>query len=105
MEEVKKITAATLRNWLQQGIPLSVIDIRPLTQRMDAMIPGSLHINAYDQLKQNDVTALDSLHLDKSIPVVTYCAGGGLSVAAAALLQTKGYTAYSLEGGMNAWNN
>lgn len=105
MHEVNIITPATLRNWLQQGIPVSVLDIRPLTQRVETMIPGSLHINAYDQLKQNDVTALDNLHLDKSIPVVVYCAGGGLSVTAAALLQTKGYTTYTLEGGMNAWNN
>lgn len=42
--------------------------------------------------------------LDKSKPVYVYCLSGGRSDAAANWLSENGFKAYSLAGGINAWN-
>ena len=47
---------------------------------------------------------MDDLNIDKNNPVVTVCARGRLSQVAAKILSENGYDAYSLEGGMKAWN-
>jgi len=41
--------------------------------------------------------------LDKNKPVYTYCLSGARSNAAAHWLRQKGFTAYNLIGGINAW--
>jgi rhodanese-related sulfurtransferase len=41
--------------------------------------------------------------LDKSKPVYTYCLSGVRSAAATNWLRQKGFTAYNLSGGINAW--
>ena len=51
MESVKTIDAHTLNAWLSSGQPISLLDIRPMKERMEWRIPQSLHIDAYDQLK------------------------------------------------------
>ncbi len=104
MAEAKIIDSNTLRNWLEVGQPVSILDIRPLAERTEWQIPNSIHFNAYDKLKQNDLEAFNGLHLDKSIPVVTFCAGGELSLVAAELLTMQGYDTYSLQGGMKGWS-
>jgi glyoxylase-like metal-dependent hydrolase (beta-lactamase superfamily II)/rhodanese-related sulfurtransferase len=104
MSEVKTIDTNTLRNWLETGQPVSVLDIRSLAERAEWQIPNSIHFNAYDKLKQNDFEAFNGLYLDKTIPVVTFCAGGKLSLVAAKLLQAQGYDAYSLDAGMRGWS-
>ncbi len=104
MTEIKTIHANTLRNWLELGQPVNVLDIRPMNERSEWFIPSSIHVNAYDKLKNNDVEAFKGLHLDKNVPVVTFCAGGRMSLTAAKLLAIQGYDTYSLEGGMKAWS-
>ncbi len=104
MDAIKKIDSNTLRNWLEAGTPVSILDIRPINERAEWFIPQSIYFNAYDKLKINDKTALQGLHLDKSIPVVAMCAGGKTSLIAAELLQNQGYNAYSLDGGMKGWS-
>ena len=104
MAEIKTINANTLRNWLELGQPVNVLDIRPMSERSEWFIPQSLHFNAYDKLKNNNFEAFNGLHLDKSVPVVTFCAGGRMSLVAAKLLQIQGYDTYSLEGGIKAWS-
>ncbi len=104
MKEIKTIHANTLRNWLEIGQPVNVLDIRPMNERLEWFIPTSIHVNAYDKLKNNDFEALKNLYLDKSVPVVTFCAGGRMSLVAAKLLDLQGYDVYSLEGGLKAWS-
>ncbi|MEO7047516.1 MAG: thioredoxin domain-containing protein [Ferruginibacter sp.] len=43
--------------------------------------------------------------LDKSKTVYTYCLSGARSGAATDWLRENGFTAYNLEGGINAWRN
>jgi glyoxylase-like metal-dependent hydrolase (beta-lactamase superfamily II)/rhodanese-related sulfurtransferase len=104
MEGTKEISTNTLRNWLDTGKPVSILDIRPTNERMEWFVPASIHFNAYDKLKANKADALQGLHLDKTIPVVTICAGGRVSLIAAGLLREQGFEAYSLQGGMKAWS-
>lgn len=104
MENVKLICPATLKSWLETGTKVSILDIRPASQRPESSISGSIYIDVYDKLKQNDSSVFDNLHLDKSVPVVTFCGGGKASMIAAEMLSLKGYDAFSLEGGLTEWN-
>ena len=104
IEIIQTIDAATLRNWLETRKPVNVLDIRPIQERTEWFIPRSIYFNAYDKLKANDPDALQGLHLDKSVPVVTICAGGKTSLIAAGLLNKQGFKAYSLRDGMKGWS-
>ena len=98
------IDVDTLRIWQQEGKPVTVLDVRPASERAEWAIPGSIHIDAYDALQAHDPHALAHLTLPENIPVVTVCAAGKTSLLAAALLQAQGIQAFSLEGGMKAWS-
>ena len=104
MESIKQIGTNTLRTWLEEGKEVSILDIRPIEERTEWFIPGSIYLNAYDKLKANNRDALQGLHLDKTVPVVAICAGGKTSMIAAGLLQEQGFEAYSLLGGMKGWS-
>jgi len=99
-----KIDISTLSSWLESNRPVTVLDVRPRSEREEWAIPGSIHADVYDRLKANDLNAFDKIALDKSMPVVTVCTAGKTSLKAAALLKEKGFEVYSLAGGMKAWN-
>ena len=101
---MKTIDVETLRTWLEEGRPVTVLDIRPVQERVEWSIPGSMHVDAYDALKANDPKALAGVAFPGDTPVVTVCAAGKTSLLAAQQLQTRGIEALSLEGGMNAWS-
>jgi len=90
---VNTIDTHTLTGWLAEDKEVTVLDIRPDSERKEWYIPKSIHINVYDKLKSGDKLALDSLMIDADLPVVTVCAGGNLSLVAAEILSAKGYDA------------
>ena len=92
-----------LSSWLKEKRPVTILDIRPLQEREENSIPGSVHANVYDKLKANDPTAFDDIELPSDHSIVTVCGGGKLSITAAEKLKNKGYKAFSLIGGMKAW--
>ncbi len=98
------IDVETLRRWLEEGVPVTVLDVRPAAERVEWSIPGSIHLNAYEALKANDPKALANAQLPDDRPVVTVCAAGKTSLVAAELLRAQGLEALSLEGGMKAWS-
>ena len=104
MKSVREIDTNTLRTWLETGKEVSILDIRPIQERTEWFIPGSVYYNAYDKLKANNPNALQGLHLDKTIPIITICAGGKTSLIAAEQLNEQGFEAYSLQGGMKGWS-
>jgi glyoxylase-like metal-dependent hydrolase (beta-lactamase superfamily II)/rhodanese-related sulfurtransferase len=104
MAQTKTIDTKTLRDWLETGKEVSIIDIRPIQERAEWHIPQSIHINAYDKVKANDKNAFQGLHLEKEIPVVVVCAGGKTSLIGAEILQNQGFDTYSLEGGIRGWS-
>jgi glyoxylase-like metal-dependent hydrolase (beta-lactamase superfamily II)/rhodanese-related sulfurtransferase len=104
MRKTPTIDANTLQNWLASGKKINVVDIRPMREWSEWYIPGSVYFDAYEKLKAKDSSALERLHIDKSVPVITVCAAGKTSSIAAELLSDKGYEAYSLKDGMKGWS-
>ena len=102
--EHREINTTTLREWLDTGKEVNILDVRPSHEREEWFIPGSIHVDAYHELKKNNPNSIKSIELDKSFPVVTVCAAGKTSLIAADLLQKEGYEAYSLQGGMKSWS-
>jgi glyoxylase-like metal-dependent hydrolase (beta-lactamase superfamily II)/rhodanese-related sulfurtransferase len=100
----RDIDAETLRGWMEEGRPLTVLDVRPSEQRAEWSIPGSLHADVYEAIKAGDTGALRALNLPEGIPVVTVCAMGRTSSRAADMLAQSGMQAHSLSGGMQAWS-
>jgi glyoxylase-like metal-dependent hydrolase (beta-lactamase superfamily II)/rhodanese-related sulfurtransferase len=98
------IDVETLRRWLEEGRPVTVLDVRPAAERGEWAIPGSLHVDAYDALKAHDQSALAGVDVSGDGPVVTVCAAGKTSLIAAEQLAARGVEALSLEGGMKAWS-
>ena len=98
------IDATTLRDMLERDEQVTVVDVRKGEEHAEWSIPGSLNFDAYDALNAGDERAMQGLELPEGVPVVTVCGRGRSSALAAAQLQRKGYEAFSLEGGMQAWS-
>lgn len=101
---MRTVDVETLRSWLEEGRPITVLDVRPADERAEWAIPGSLHVNAYDALRARDPSALANVDVPGAGPVVTVCAAGKTSLIAAEQLAARGVEALSLEGGMKAWS-
>ncbi|HSM55802.1 MAG TPA: MBL fold metallo-hydrolase [Candidatus Sulfomarinibacteraceae bacterium] len=100
----KTINRATLQKMLDEGAPLTVLDVRPAEERAEWAIPGSKHVDIYEALKAGDPDALASVDVPSDRPVVTVCGAGKTSLVAAEQLRARGVRAASLEGGMRAWS-
>ena len=98
------IGARTLRDMLESSERVTVVDVRKGEDYDEWSIPGSVHYDAYDALNAGDGRAMEWLELPDGAPVVTVCGRGRSSAVAAAQLRRKGYEAFSLEGGMQAWS-
>jgi glyoxylase-like metal-dependent hydrolase (beta-lactamase superfamily II)/rhodanese-related sulfurtransferase len=99
-----KITVAELQKMFEEGKQFNVLDVRPEDQRAEWKIAGSVYQNAYEGLREGSQNILDHIDLPKTLPVVTVCAAGITAAKATAILNEKGYMAFTLEGGMRAWN-
>ena len=98
------IDAMTLRDMLERGERVTVVDVRKGEDHAEWSIPGSVHIDAYDALNAGEDGAMEGLELPEGAPVVTVCGRGRSSAVAAEQLRLQGYEAFSLEGGMKAWS-
>ncbi len=98
------ISTEGLRELLERGTPVTVLDVRPAPERAEWAIPGSVHVAAYEALRRGDPTALADFHPTNGDRVVTVCAAGKTSRLAAERLRARGLDAVSLEGGMRAWS-
>src|SRR5262245_47679839 len=96
--------AETLRKWLEEKRPVTVVDVRSDEDREQWSIPGSVHINAYEALKAGEPSALSEVELPSDQPIVTICNRGMVSERAADELSRRGFNAFSLAGGMKAWS-
>ena len=100
----QEVDRNTLSSWLNEGRPVTLLDVRPAAERAEWHIPGSLHIDAYERLRAGDAAALASVELPTDRPVVTICAAGRTSLIAADQLRARGLEARSLAGGMRGWS-
>jgi rhodanese-related sulfurtransferase len=100
----RQIDTGTLRDWLDEGRPVVVLDVRDADARAQWAIPGSVHLDAYDDLRAGRPGALATADLPSDRPVVTVCNAGRISLTAADVLEQRGLDAWSLSGGMKAWS-
>ena len=102
---VRELSPEDLRNALEAHEPLTIVDVRPMAERADWSIPGSLHVDAYATLRAGDRSVLADFaaRLPRDRPIVAVCARGRTSALAAEALQDLGFTVSSLAGGMAAW--
>lgn len=100
----RQIETETLRMWLDDRHPVTVLDIRTDHDRMQWAIPGSLHVDAYEALRTGQPGALADTVLPSDRPIVTVCNAGAVSQTAADVLTARGFDARSLAGGMKAWS-
>jgi glyoxylase-like metal-dependent hydrolase (beta-lactamase superfamily II) len=100
----KQLQADILRDWLYTCQPVTVLDIRTDNDHAQWAIPGSLHVDAYEALRNGQPGALADLTIPADRPVVTVCNAGKVSQTAADVLASRGFDARSLAGGMKAWS-
>lgn len=93
-----EITPQALRDKLDRGEPLELLDVREPVEREISSLANTLEIRV-DDLAEH----LDELPRDKEI--VAYCRTGGRSARAVQLLLDAGFTRVrNLSGGINAWS-
>jgi glyoxylase-like metal-dependent hydrolase (beta-lactamase superfamily II) len=104
--KMMEIGPRELRNKLESGEPLTVLDIREAEEYAEWHIQESVNIPVYNALNagkvQSFAESLDVLPGDR--PVVAVCRAGKTSRVAARVLESRGYSAYSLSGGMRLWS-
>src|SRR2546430_101929 len=98
------ISTEGLRELLEGGAPVIVLDVRRAAERAEWSIPGSVHADVYEALRRRDSNALADFHPTNGARVVTVCAAGKRSMLAAERLRARAVDAVSLEGGMRAWS-
>lgn len=98
--EAEEITAAQLKQWLDQGRDVQIIDVREAHEYAIARLPGTKLI----PLGQISERAGD---LDPTREAVVHCKGGVRSAKAIARLKEAGYAGrlINLKGGITAWSN
>jgi len=102
--ESNDIGVDALRDWLESGRPVTVLDIRPAVEREEWSIPGSLHLDPHVALRTDSPSPFAGVPLPPGQPVVAVCARGITSLLAVRALRERGVQALSLKGGMKAWS-
>lgn len=92
------VDVATLRNEIASG-DVQLVDVRTSQEWNTGHIEGARHIDWF-----SDDFSMQIGKLDKNIPVRLYCAAGGRSEDARAMLREMGFKdVLDLDGGIGAW--
>lgn len=99
--QVAQTTPEQLKERLERGEVVEVLDVREQEESQHGMISGAQQLSrAHFESRVEDVLA------DKRAPVVVYCASGVRSVFAARTLHELGYAQVeSLAGGFTRWKD
>jgi hydroxyacylglutathione hydrolase/adenylyltransferase/sulfurtransferase len=76
---------------------IQLVDVREPYEWDAGHLAGARHIEL-------ERVATEASTIDKDKPVVFYCAVGARSGMAAMAFRRAGYDAYSMDGGITAWN-
>jgi adenylyltransferase/sulfurtransferase len=99
--QIQEISAAQLKQMLDNGKKPTVVDVRERDEFVQGYIPDAIFIpRGFLELQ------IEQHQPDREKPIVLYCAGGVRSALAARNLQEMGYqNVISLVGGFNGWKN
>jgi len=99
-QAMAEITATELKEKLDSGADVQIVDVREANEVAIASIPNSVHIPLAQVV--NRMSEIDP-HRD----TVVHCKMGGRSARAIQALQASGFTGKlaNLKGGITAWSN
>jgi len=100
-----QIPPQELAERLDRGEALQVLDVRApdKVERGHIVLGSELDFHAHPNSKLFALPDLGALNLDTARPIAVVCGHGNSSKQATALLRERGYEAYSVIGGMAAW--
>ena len=100
-----QIPPQELAERLDRGEPVQVLDVRApdKVERGHIVLGSELDFHAHPNSKLFALPDLSALALDTTRPIAVVCGHGNSSKKATALLRERGYEAYSVIGGMAAW--
>jgi rhodanese-related sulfurtransferase len=88
------------QSFIDKNEKAQIVDVRTPDEFKQGYIAGAVNLNFYDSDFKEKLKTLD-----KSKPVLVYCAVGGRSGQASKILQELGFeNVHDLDGGMTAWN-
>ncbi len=102
-----QIAPQELAERLDRGEALQVLDVRApeKVEKGHISIGAELAFHAHPNSQILALPDLTPLHLDTARPVAVVCGHGNSSKKATAFLRQRGYEAYSVSGGMAAWES
>ncbi len=92
------IDAPALRELLDSGQPVQLIDVREPAEVEIGSIPGA------KTLPMSSATPDDLEKFDRDVPIVVYCHHGGRSERMLAALRAAGFEGTHLAGGIDGWS-
>ena len=97
---MEEITATELKQRLDKGDDIQIVDVREDNEVAIGRIPNSVHIRLPEVLNRMD-------EIDPSRETVVHCKMGGRSARAIDALQRSGFKGklINLKGGIIAWSN
>lgn len=97
---MEEITATELKQRLDKGDDIQIIDVREDNEVAIGRIPNSVHIRLAEVLTRMN-------EIDPNRETVVHCKGGGRSARAIDALQRSGFNGklMNLKGGIIAWSN
>ena len=105
MTDLPQVAPEELARRLDQGERLQVLDIRAADKVAAGHVSfgQALDFRALPGSELYRLPSLDALHLEAAGPVAVICNHGNSSKKATAFLRDRGVAAYSVTGGMAAW--
>ena len=94
---MKEITPVEVKELLESGEALNLVDVREADEVAEGIIPGANHIPLGEVAERMD-------QFDKAEPYIIICRSGGRSGRATAFLEEQGYDVTNMTGGMLEWD-
>ena len=100
MPQMPEITATELKQRLDTGEDIQIVDVREANEVAVARLPNSIHIPLAQVLNR-------LAEIDPARETVVHCKMGGRSARAIEALKRSGFTGnlLNLKGGITAWSN
>jgi rhodanese-related sulfurtransferase len=95
-----EITATELKQRMDQGDDIQIVDVREANEVAVAKLPNSIHIPLAQVINRMS-------EIDPNRETVVHCKMGGRSAKAIEALQRSGFSGklLNLKGGITAWSN
>ena len=99
-EQMPEITATELKQRLDNGEDIQIVDVRESFELAIAKIPDTVHIPLGEVVSR-------MAEIDPNRETVVHCKGGVRSAKAIEALKRSGFTGHliNLHGGIMAWSN